>query len=183
MSADVRVIAATNRDIDRCVADRTLREDFYYRLKVFPITIPPLRERREDILPLARALLGTYNRTLRKRVAGFDPEAERRLATYDWPGNVRELKNAIERALILATDDALLALDLLPPELREPCEEEPLADAPLGALAQTEARLIREALAACSGNQSRAALALGVSRGALGRRMRRLRIASDREES
>jgi DNA-binding NtrC family response regulator len=177
IAVDVRVVAATNRNLEQAVAARTLREDLYYRIKVFPIRIPPLRERPEDVLPLARLFVGCYNRDFRKRVLGLEPEAEQRLCEYRWPGNVRELRNVVERAMILAVDESPIAADLLPAELSEeivPVGAEPELG---GALAQAERRLIREALDACDGNQSRAAAQLGISRGALARRMRRLRIA------
>jgi len=176
LSANVRVIAATNRDLEQAVAARTLREDLYYRLKVFPIHIPALRERPEDILPLARTFLDGYCASFRKRVTGLEDEAERLLLAYRWPGNVRELRNVMERAMILAPGGMPLTAELLPAELRGVHPLEP-APEPGGLLAQSEARLIREALEACGGNQSRAASQLGISRGALARRLRRLGIA------
>ncbi|HEY3353357.1 MAG TPA: sigma-54 dependent transcriptional regulator [Polyangia bacterium] len=181
ITADVRVIAATNRNLDEAVAQRRLREDLFYRLKVFPITIPPLRQRREDVLPLARAFLGTFNRTFRKSVPGLEPEVERVLLEYRWPGNVRELRNVIERAMILAAADAPLSVDLLPAELGGGgVGEEVIGDA-TGALATVEVRMIREALAASGGNQSRAAAQLGISRDALRRRLRRFGLTPSGE--
>ena len=182
LAADLRIIAATNRDLQRAIEARTLREDLYYRLKVFPIVIPPLRERREDILPLARQFMTDYRGSFRKRVRELEPEAERRLLAYAWPGNARELRNVIERAMILADDDAPLGVDLLPAEIGEARTAEDVATEPAGPLAQHEARLIREALASSGGNQSRAAAQLGISRGALARRMRRLGIAVGEDE-
>jgi two-component system, NtrC family, response regulator PilR len=100
---DVRVIAATNKDLEKEIAENRFREDLYYRLNVIPIHLPPLRERREDIPLLARAFLERYVEAMKKKVEGIDPEAMRRLEAYDWPGNVRELENTIERAVALET--------------------------------------------------------------------------------
>jgi DNA-binding NtrC family response regulator len=189
IAVDVRIIASTNRDLDQALAAKTLREDLYYRLKVFPIRIPSLHERIEDILPLTRMFLDGYNRTFRKHVPGLEPEAERHLLEYRWPGNVRELRNVVERAMILAAGEAPIGVDLLPPELSDlpsalsdRTTSGEVASEPAGALAQAEARLIREALAASDGNQSRAAAQLGISRGALARRLRRLGIAPSGED-
>jgi two-component system, NtrC family, response regulator AtoC len=166
LAADVRVIAATNRDLDVAITHKTLREDLYYRLQVFPIEIPPLRQRPEDIVPLARAFLGAFGRALRKPLRGLDAEAEGALLAYGWPGNVRELRNVIERAIILAPADGAITSDLLPAGRADVGE-------PHGALAEHERQLIRDALHASGGNQSRAAAQLGISRDALRRRMRR----------
>ncbi|MBI5482709.1 MAG: sigma-54-dependent Fis family transcriptional regulator [Deltaproteobacteria bacterium] len=182
LAADVRVIAATNRDLGAAVAAGRMREDLYFRLKVFPLEIPPLRERREDVLPLARGFLASFNRAFRKAVPGFEPEAERLLLEYRWPGNVRELRNVIERGMILAPEAVPLGVDLLPAEVTGGASADEAGEAPAGALAQSEARLIREALAACGGNQSRAAAQLGIGRDALRRRLRRLHIATGRED-
>jgi len=168
LAADVRVIAATNRDLAQAVAERRFREDLLYRLKVFPIEVPPLRQRPEDVLPLARAFVATYASAFRKVVTGITAHAEEMLVAYRWPGNVRELRNVVERAIILAPERAQLGLEHLPPELYG--DE---ADESEGLLRDTEGRLIREALAACGGNQSKAAAQLGIGRDALRRRMRR----------
>jgi DNA-binding NtrC family response regulator len=104
---DVRVIAASNRDLERAVREGTFRQDLYYRLAIISLFIPPLRDRREDILPLVQFFLDRYNRRFRKNVQGITPETRELLVKYDWPGNVRELKNAIERAMILEDDNML----------------------------------------------------------------------------
>ncbi len=101
MEVDVRVIAATNKNLEKEIAAGNFREDLYYRLSVIPIHVPPLRERREDIPLLARAFLDRFRKTMEKPVEGFDPAALRLLEAYDWPGNVRELENSIERAVAL----------------------------------------------------------------------------------
>jgi two-component system response regulator PilR (NtrC family) len=100
---DVRVIAATNKNLETEIAEGRFREDLYYRLSVIPIHLPPLRERREDIPLLARTFLDRYSKSMNKPIEGIDPEAVRRLEVYDWPGNVRELENTLERAVALET--------------------------------------------------------------------------------
>ncbi len=100
---DVRVIAATNKDLEKEIAEGRFREDLYYRLSVIPIQLPPLRERREDIPLLAREFLERFSKSMSRKIEGIEPEAMRRLELYDWPGNVRELENTIERAVALET--------------------------------------------------------------------------------
>src|SRR6202050_798515 len=102
-SVDVRVIAATNKDLEKEIAEGRFREDLFYRLNVIPIHLPPLRERRDDIPLLARHFLERYAKSMNKKIEGIEPEAMRRLEVYDWPGNVRELENTIERAVALET--------------------------------------------------------------------------------
>jgi DNA-binding NtrC family response regulator len=104
---DVRVIAASNRDLERAVREGQFRQDLYYRLAIISLFLPPLRDRREDILPLVQFFIERYNKRFRKSVRGITPETRELLTKYDWPGNVRELKNAIERAMILEDEDML----------------------------------------------------------------------------
>ena len=122
MESDVRIITATNRDIKELIKEGRFREDLYYRLNVVEIRVPPLRERKEDILPLARHFLKLYSRKYSKRIEGFTKRAEDLLLSYSWPGNVRELKNAIERAVLFTERDYLDAEDfscLFGSEVRE----------------------------------------------------------------
>ena len=107
MQVDVRVIAASNRDLERAVRENTFRQDLYYRLAIISIFLPPLRERKEDILPLVEYFIDRYNRKFRKTVQGITDETRQLLLKYDWPGNVRELKNAVERAMILEEGNVL----------------------------------------------------------------------------
>ena len=107
MQVDVRVIAASNRDLEKAVRDGHFRQDLYYRLAIIAIFIPPLRERSEDILPLVEFFIGWYNRKFKKSIRGISPETRRLLLAHTWPGNVRELKNSIERAMILEDDTIL----------------------------------------------------------------------------
>ena len=105
IGVDIRVIAASNRDLEQGVRDGTFRQDLFYRLSIIPIFIPPLRHRKEDILPLVEFFIERYNFRFRKMVKGITQEARDLLLQYDWPGNVRELKNAVERAMILEDSD------------------------------------------------------------------------------
>jgi transcriptional regulator with PAS, ATPase and Fis domain len=109
---DVRVIAASNRDLEKAVREGQFRQDLYYRLAIISIFLPPLRDRREDVLPLVSFFIERYNKRFRKSVRGITPETRDLLMQHDWPGNVRELKNAIERAMILEDDDLLHPLYL-----------------------------------------------------------------------
>ena len=177
---DVRVIAATNRDPKRALAEGKLREDLYYRLSVFHIEIPPLRERREDIPLLANYFRERYARRLSKRVVRFSEQAQFYLLRYDYPGNVRELENAIERAVTLAERGEITHSDL-PATFREaplPMLREgnafPYTEAMT--LAQLEAEHIRRVLSHCAGNATRAAKSLGISRSTLWRKMRQYHV-------
>ena len=114
---DVRVIAATNKDFEKEIAEGRFREDLYYRLSVIPIHLPPLRERRDDIPLLAREFLERFAKSMSKKIEGIEPEAMRRLEVYDWPGNVRELENTIERAVALESSHRVSA-DSLPDRIR-----------------------------------------------------------------
>ncbi|RPJ04282.1 MAG: sigma-54-dependent Fis family transcriptional regulator, partial [Deltaproteobacteria bacterium] len=109
---DVRLIFATNQNLEDMVAAGTFRQDFYYRIQVYPILLPPLRERREDILPIAYHFLKLYNQTLKKKIASFDDDAARRLTAHDWPGNVRQLRNVVERAVILCETNTITRKEL-----------------------------------------------------------------------
>src|SRR2546426_10276573 len=110
---DVRIIAATNKDFEKEIAEGRFREDLYYRLSVIPILVPPLRDRRDDIPLLARHFLERFSKTMEKPIEGISPEAMTRLESYDWPGNVRELENTMERAVALETGREI-SLKVLP---------------------------------------------------------------------
>jgi two-component system response regulator PilR (NtrC family) len=115
IDADIRIIAATNRDLAKAVSEGDFREDLYYRINVIPIHLPPLRERREDVTPLAEHFVAKYREQMGKPVTGLTPEALRWLETADWPGNVRQLENVIERAVALERG-ALIQVSSLPSE-------------------------------------------------------------------
>jgi two-component system, NtrC family, response regulator PilR len=169
IKVDVRLIAASNRDVAKAVADGALREDLFYRLNVIPIHLPPLRERREDIPPLVAHFITCLAAELGRPVRGATPEALAILESYRWPGNVRELENVIERALVLGSGDTLDAR-ALPPDLQRPravqdiSVEIPEEGLDLEAtLSQVEQRYIQMALARTGGVQTRAAELLRVS--------------------
>lgn len=178
---DVRVIAATNRNLARALSEGTLREDLYYRLSVFTIEMPPLRERREDIPLLATFFRQRCARRLGKRVDRFTDRAQYYLMHYDYPGNVRELENGIERAVTLAEHGEITHLDL-PPSFREaPVRLLREGDAfPYRAdmsLSDLEAEHIRRVLVHYAGNTTRAARSLGISRSTLWRKMKQYRLS------
>jgi DNA-binding NtrC family response regulator len=172
---DVRVIAATNRDLRAEVAAGRFREDLFFRLDVIRIVIPPLRERKEDVMPLARFFLDRHARASGRELR-LSPEAEELLLAHDWPGNVRELSNAVERASVLGRGDELLPEDLL--------LDRGVADAPApseGTLQEVVDRAvaarIRAALKECEGRKAEAAAALGIERTTLFRWMKRLGLS------
>ncbi len=162
---DVRVIAATNKDLEEEVAAGRFRQDLYYRLNVFEIHLPPLRERRRDILPMARA----FAREFMGRSARIGAAAEHIIESYSWPGNVRELRNVIERACLLARGGIVLPEHLSPRLLRTARGEgaDDVGKGEAQTLAELEKRTILEALARNNGNRTRTAVELGISRRAL----------------
>jgi two-component system response regulator AtoC len=175
---DVRVIAATNKDLKVASAQGAFREDLYYRLKVFPIILPPLRERKEDIPLLTEYFVDFFNRDFKKKVRGLSSEAGELMMNYSWPGNVRELKNIIERAIILENEEWILP-EHLPSEITAP-EKDFHASAkgiklPAQGLsiAEMEKELIQQALATARDNQVKAAKLLGLSRDTLRYRMKK----------
>ncbi len=165
---DVRVVAATNRDLVELVKAGVFRRDLYYRLNLIFIHLPPLRERREDILPLARHFLQHANQAFKKSIHGFDPEAERLLAAYGWPGNVRELRNVMERIAILENDDTICPHHL-PPEIAGGRATHASGPFEIGvlfpkSLAEVEHAYIGAVLNRVSGNKTKAAEILGITR-------------------
>ncbi len=173
---DVRVIAATNRDIKKVLEDGSLREDLYYRLNVISINIPPLREHKEDIPLLVKYFLQKFNRESGKNIKGVSPQAMDMLMNYNWPGNVREVENVIERAVILGSKNTLLP-ESLPLHLKKESDKMEIHIPPEGiALEKVEKSLIREALKMTRGNQSRAAKLLDISRNTLRYRIRKFGI-------
>jgi two-component system response regulator AtoC len=184
LQVDVRIIAATNRDLGKALEAGEFRKDLYFRLKVFPIHLAPLRERPEDILPLVRHFLARFSGEMRREIRGLHPEAQACLTKYPWPGNVRELRNILERAIILASGE-ILHVEHLPPEigagpmelapsLQTSAKVVPMALPADGLhLEEVERDLVRQALEATEGNQVRAARLLGISRDALRNRMKK----------
>jgi DNA-binding NtrC family response regulator len=186
---DVRVVSATNRDLETLVRKGEFREDLYWRLNVVTVKLPPLRQRREDVPLLIDHLLDRFNRELGLAVRGMSPLARRLLVEYDWPGNVRELENTLCRAMILCDGDLLTERDL-PPRIRgelggnagaalSDLHPLRLADAVDEATARLEKVLILARLAECKGNRTAAADSLGISRKTLFNKMRQYALTWD----
>jgi DNA-binding NtrC family response regulator len=180
---DVRVIAATNRDLEKAIQDREFREDLYYRLNIIPIVLPPLRERREDVAPLVEHFVKHFNREFKRGFKGVSREGLSKLTAYDWPGNIRELRNVLERACLLATGEEVQADDLLLGRgvyTGGSVEEKKLFQLPPNGLVleDLEKDLVRQALERTGGNQTRAAEMLGISRDQLRYRMEKHGIPS-----
>jgi two-component system response regulator FlrC len=176
---DVRIIATSNRDMEAEVAAGRFRGDLYYRLNVFPLHLPPLRSRREDIVPLARHILARLAAQGGRPGLAFSAQAERELTLYPWPGNIRELENVIQRALILAPGGLIEAAHLHLPaaKIAAPATPAPTPEAPPTDIKSLERRHIMEALAAEGGSRKRAAARLGMSERTL-----RYKLARYREE-
>jgi DNA-binding NtrC family response regulator len=179
---DVRILAATNQDLTECVKNGTFREDLYYRLKVMVINLPPLHERIEDIIPMAKMFVEQNNKEFSKNITGFSEEAEQLLLNYNWPGNVRELKNVMERAAILCQNEIIEA-DHLPIELRTmPLKEPKSIPKPSSteedlSLQDIERKHIIETLQKFDGNKSKAARILNISRSTLREKLKQYGIA------
>jgi len=206
IQVDVRVIAASNRDLEKEVREGRFRQDLYYRLAIIAIYLPALRERKEDILPLVEFFLAHYNKKFRKNVQGPNEETRRLLLNYDWPGNVRELKNALERAMILEEGNQLRAEDLpfsvasgrggataVDTKMGAPIQEAqpapgkrrlPALSIPEGgtSLEDVEHALVELALQQSHGNQIKAAKLLNISRDALRYKMKKFGLSHSEEE-
>jgi DNA-binding NtrC family response regulator len=163
---DVRVIAATSRDLEKMVADGAFREDLFYRLNVVTIHAPPLRERREDIPELVHALLCRIAARLKIPAPGIAPETVEHLQRQPWPGNVRELEHSLERAVVLHRGGALLPEHFRPPAGRaaDPFDAAPMEEGYHALVSRLERRLIERALLEAGGNRSRAAEILKIHR-------------------
>jgi two-component system response regulator AtoC len=193
---DVRFIFSTNRDLNRMVTEGTFREDLYYRISVVPIMIPPIRERIDDILILARYYVDEFNAKFKKKVKGFTEDAERVLTEYHWPGNVRELKNIIERIMILHKDATMISIDSLPAEMRATANQEKLRIKIDNILPQlsvegidfasvteritndVKRKIIERTLEMSRGNKTDAAKRLGISRYKLIRELKKITLPS-----
>jgi len=184
---DVRVLAATNKDLQAEIRQGRFREDLFFRLSVVPVAIPPLRERREDIPVLAEHFMATISREYGRRIRRLTPEALARLQAYDWPGNVRELRNAVERLIIMGHDDRVTAEEVafLGDGHQQGALRDPAAEA--GSLRLSEARdafereFILRTLARAQGNMSRTADLLGLERSNLYKKMRAFGILPRRD--
>ena len=183
ISVDIRIVAATNKDLEGEVRAGRFRSDLYFRLKVVSVRLPPLRDRDQDVLLLARHFLAEFSRQFQKGFTDLSPEAAQRMLEYAWPGNVRELRNLIERVVLLE-EGQRLEREHLSPELlgRRAAVSSPGAsgdEVSLPTLAQIEAEHIGEVLRLTAGNKSRAARILGISRQGLIEKLRRLRMEED----
>jgi len=195
VKVNLRIITATNANLEDLIAKGLFRKDLYYRLNVLTISLPPLRDRGVDILRLTRHYINHFNREYKKNVRGLTPECERLLLTYHWPGNVRELRNAIERAVLIESDEWVKPEDLhltdestIEAKPTVPSKPEPTADGEgdylvipedgIG-LEDVERHLIKHAMKRCSGNVSRAARFLKISRETLRYRLRKYGEESD----
>jgi len=183
IEVDLRVIAATNQDLEALSRRDLFRKDLYYRLNVCLIHLPTLAERKEDILPLARHFILQYNQKFNKAIQGLEPAAEKLFLQYGWPGNVRELKNAIERAMIFE-DNPFISPRYLPIRLNGLSSESSATGAgpvvPEGlSLPEAEKRMVVQALEKAGGNKSRAARLLGISRDTLRYRLSKLASSSN----
>lgn len=184
---DVRIIAATNRDLEECVRDGIFREDLMYRLKVFGIKTPPLREHKEDILPLTKRFIEAHNKEFNKSIRGLTPDAERMLINYEWPGNVRELKNVVERSIILCNGNLIRpehmyletrpGMITTPEKVAEPATQVPEKDADLLSLEDMEKKYILRILKHCGNNKSKTARILNISRSTLREKLKMYGIA------
>jgi len=202
MQVDVRVIAASNRDLEKAVRDGQFRQDLYYRLAIIAIFIPPLRERKEDILPLVDFFVDHYNRRFKKSVRGLGEDTRRLLLNHNWPGNVRELRNAIERAMILE-EEPLLRSTYLPFAVSEAggltaLERASSGDGPVLAngrvlprlyipeggtsLEEVEHSMVELAMRQANGNQTQAARLLDISRDALRYKLKKFGLIHGEEE-
>jgi DNA-binding NtrC family response regulator len=200
VKVDVRIIATTSRDLEAEVSAGRFRQDLYYRLNVFPISIPPLRDRREDIPALAHRFAARAAAEAGKEIQGFEPEALELLCGHSWPGNVRQLQNAVERAVILSTDDTLrvhlfasLRTSAAVEQENDAAPASPATNGNNGSagahvlelpsldLMEVERRVIEQALALTKGNRTRAAHMLGINVRTLRRKLNGGRDEGDDE--
>jgi Nif-specific regulatory protein len=183
IKADIRLIAATNRNLEQAIKDGSFREDLYYRLNVIRLNMPPLRERRDDILPLAMYFAEKYGRECNRQIKGISPQAQACLLKYEWPGNVREFENAIERAVVLGSTDVLQVEDL--PEAV--IETAPASGSPSGGVAlnfydavkEAKKQLILDAFDQAQGSYTEAARLLGMHPNHLHRLIRNLDMKAE----
>ena len=173
IKVDVRLVTATNRNLLQDIKEGRFREDLFYRLNVFPVVIPPLRNRKEDVLPLAEYFIRKFNKKLGKAVREIDAMAQERFLAYDWPGNVRELENILERMVLMAKED-MITFDSIPEDMKsslslstliqEDAQAKPFRDIIKEQKEEIERQVIIRVLDECSGNVTKAASQLGLSR-------------------
>ena len=164
ISVDIRIVAATNKDLQKALSEGDLREDLYYRLAVVQIDLPPLRERSSDTQLLAEEFLARYASQNGKQITSFDTAAWEWILSYHWPGNVRELKNAVERAVIMARGDTIALNDVMPRHLRQAAEMPSSVTIPVGAsMSEARKQVVLRTFASTGGDPARTAKLLGVT--------------------
>jgi two-component system response regulator AtoC len=186
ITVDLRIIAATNKNLREAVKEGAFRQDLYYRLNVIQLVVPALRERQQDILPMANFFIDRYNLKFKRQIEGLTPEAEALLLAHDWPGNVRELRNAIERAMILEETSVISAASLpiavrnseafIIASLPSYSDGEPREVHDGMSLADQERRLLVQALSKTAGNQTQAARILRITRDTLRYKMKKFNL-------
>ncbi len=186
VKVDVRLITATNRNLLQDVREGRFREDLFYRLNVFPIHLPPLRERKEDILTLTEFFLNKFNKKLEKTIKEIDPRVKEVFCSYEWPGNIRELENLMERLALVSKEDRIDIEDI-PPEIKTPAEaspvrpypeaqQKPLKDVMKSQVEELEKKMIVRTLEEYGGNVTKAAQHIGISRKGLHLKMRKYHL-------
>ena len=180
IAVDVRVISATNRDLKKALAEKSFREDLYYRLNVITAQLPPLRERPKDVPRLVEHFIAKYNKETSRAVEGISPEAMAMLHGYPWPGNIRELENCIERAMILCQGKTILPQHILLSDQTDlPVPSPPEADNSMRPLKEVEKEHISCVLDGCAFNQSKAAAILGIDRKTLRSKIREYQLGTE----
>jgi len=175
IKVDVRVIAATNKNLRQAVEQGSFREDLFYRISVIPIHLPALRERKEDIMPLANYFLQKYNQRRLKALRGFSPKVKEIFLNYPWPGNVRELENIVERAVVIEDSDEVTVASL-PSHLWVAAGHQEMGSPQIKSLEELEREHIIHALKATDGNRSKTARLLGIDRKTLYEKIKRYQI-------
>ncbi|UCE08582.1 MAG: sigma-54-dependent Fis family transcriptional regulator, partial [bacterium] len=179
INVDVRLISATNKNLKQAIDNKTFREDLYYRLNVFEITLPPLRERKEDIPLLMEHFANKFAHQMGKAIQGFSPEATEILINYEWQGNVRELANVVERAVIL-TKQPLITVQHLPPDFKDELEPPiPATELLVDAVNHFKKQVILKTIRECANNKSEAARRLGISRVYLFKLLKQLGVGEE----
>jgi len=176
LKVDVRILAATNKNLLKEVKNGKFREDLFYRLNVIPVNLPPLRNRRNDIPLLSRHFIDRFSDLQNKKITGFSSEAMRRLLDYSWPGNVRELENTIEHAVVLAKGSRIEVSDLPPPIRNFDVSGELENESSISTIQENEINLLQNALEECNWNKKLTARRLGVSRATLYNKLKKYQI-------
>jgi len=180
LEVDVRVIAATNRDLEKEIAEHRFREDLFYRLNVVHIQVPPLRERKDDIPLLLTSFLNEFAKENKKNITGFDSRAKAALYKYDWPGNIRQLRNCVESAVVMCSSSEI-TLEDLPPNISG-SDDSNMISIPCGIpLDEAEKILIQQNLAANKGNKTKTAEVLGIGRKTLHRKLEEYGLTTEKD--